>query len=311
MNAAAFRACIIFLLPPPDVLQQKLQAEQHKQLVDKSTGQPLFQPQINRSSAAHKRYTADLPVGDYLYALHHEVSDRRRVLAQRNRTSAQRERAPFVNPRSEAIIGRLKQRRFAQVFEFLDAQQEGALNLLNVVLGGSPRFSNLSAEIRKDVEGAALLKCHAEGLCPAPVTPSMLHDMRDRCSALVHAHSAATRTEGGGETSSEAVDMREFSQLMHEVVSQQRGVPRRYLLPDVHVRHEEEELTFRPAINGHSAELAQGRWREAGGPVYEQLHANAKVVEVRCSAGAVAIHAVHFASNAELQQQAGDQARRV
>jgi hypothetical protein len=69
-------------------------------------------------------------------------------------------------------------------------------------------------------------------------------------------------------------------------------VPRRYLLPYVHVRHEEEELAFRPAIIGHPAELAQGRWREAGGPIYEELHANAKVVKGRFPARVFAVRAV-------------------
>jgi hypothetical protein len=72
-------------------------------------------------------------------------------------------------------------------------------------------------------------------------------------------------------------------------------------VPNVHVRHEEEELRLRPAIIDHSKQLAQGRLREAGGPVCEELRADAKVVKVRFPARMFAVHAV-CASHAEPQQ---------
>ena len=260
-------------------------------LVDAATGRPLFQPQINRTSRSYQRCTADLPVGEYLYALSRESNAKRRANTARVTAAVRAEAAPpRVTPQSEAILSRLKERRFQQVFEFLNARSAGVVNLLDVVLGGSPRFSNLSAEIRADVEGAALLRCDAAGLCLAPVTPAVLQDMKARCAALVHAHASTTETsmcdadDGAASTAHAAadVDMDEFAQLMHAVVSQQRGVPRKYLLPDVHVRAGVAQAhSFQPAINGHSAELAQGRWRQADVPVYEQLHQHAKAVQVR------------------------------
>ena len=201
----------------------------------------------------------------------------------RSRSSA------MVNSHSETILGELKSKRFAQVFEFL-AEKKKAMNMLDVVLGDSPRFSNLSGEIRKDVECAAVLLCHTVGLYAPPVSAAMLNDEEERTSALVLAHATAKQADAENADpergiAAALVSAHEFAELMHVVVNQLRGVPRKYLLPDTHVRHEQEELPFRPCINGRSAELAKGRWKDTNGPVYHQLHQHAKAVQVRSPSG--------------------------
>lgn len=246
--------------------------------MDERTGRPLFQPQINRASAAHKRFTADLSVGDYLYARRHDTSDRQRMLQLREHHNASCMRsASLVNSRSEAILTRLKNQRFHQIFDYLDEGCTGVVNLLTMVVGDSNRFSSgvLSKEIRKDVECAALLQCQAAGLPLAPVTPELFHDAEERSAVLVQAHANAACVDGV------AVDAQGFARLMHSVVSQQRGVPRSYLLPDSRTRRQEAEPTFQPAINSKSMQLAQDRWHGAPGPVYQQLHDHAKSVEVQ------------------------------
>jgi hypothetical protein len=270
---------------PQTLLQSKLKQAQQQQLVDSVTGQPLFKPQINRTTAAYPRCTADLPVGEYLYSRRLDRKEHLQALEQREGERMRGERGKArVNKRSEAILLRLKQRRFQQVFQFLDSESTGTLDLLDVVLGGSPRFSNLSAEARKDVEGAALLKCAAEGLCAVPPSPAVLQDMQERIALLVQAHARVSR--GGHEDppahkpTSAAVDVKQFAGLMHEVVNQTRGVPRSYLLPDVHLRDELDQPTFKPAVNGKSKSIARHRWREHA-PVHEQLHQHAKAIEVR------------------------------
>jgi hypothetical protein len=176
------------------LVQSKLKQAQQQQLVDSVTGQPLFKPQINRTSASYPRCKADLPVGEYLYRRRLDRKEHLQELERRegDRVRSERDKG-CVNKQSERILSRLKQRRFTQVFQFLDAQGTGELNLLEVVLGGSLQFSNLSAEARKDVEGAALLKCAVEGLCTVPPSPAILQDMQvwlqrpaiDECCCVV------------------------------------------------------------------------------------------------------------------------------
>jgi hypothetical protein len=157
-------------------VQEGLQAAQHRLQTDPHTGQPLFRLQIIRTSAAYPRCTADLGIGDYLYARRHERDERQCELEAAERESARRERAPHVNRRSEAMLTRLKERRFAQIFEYLD-DGSGTVDLLSVVLGSSQRIVNLSAKIRHDMEAAAVLKCHVEGVLQVPVTAEVLQNM--------------------------------------------------------------------------------------------------------------------------------------
>jgi hypothetical protein len=240
-----------------------------QELRDPVTGQPMFAPRTGRAPHGYKRNQGKLPVGDYLYAL------RPVPMAP----PPQQASPPRTSQRSEALLNRLKARRFEQVFEYLDAEHSGCLDLLDVAVGGSPRFASLSAEIRADVEAAALLHAVAAGAAPpAAAATATLTDTPARCAALVHAHAGA---HAGSVPKPElAVDARAFQEVMHSVLVKCRGLPRAYLLPDVTIRAEDDSPTFRPQINERSAALAQRRWRDPERPVFEHLHEHAKTVQV-------------------------------
>jgi hypothetical protein len=107
--------------------------------------------------------------------------------------------------------------------------------------------------------------------------------VQERIALLVQAHASISGADGEApppQQGSACVDSEQFSKLMQEVVNQTRGVPRTYLLPDVHIRDEVEQPTFKPSINGKSMSIARHRWREDT-PVHEQLHHHAKAIEVR------------------------------
>ena len=267
-----------------------MQAAQQRQMTDPRTGQPLFRPQINATSAAYPRCTANMPVGDYLYAQRHDANERQRALEERERLEAQQQRAtPRISERSKQVLQKLKIERFCQIFAHLDDGDAGTVDVLDVVLGGSPRFAELSAEIRADLEAAAVLHCRDWGMLQEAVTPALLQSMSDRCRALMAVHAArgaqphqnaAQGCIDGQQYATTLVDAQHFLQLMDAVV-RQLHYPRRYLLPESRLRDMVETHTFRPTINAHSAELVQARRRLEDGPVHDKLHDQHKTVKVR------------------------------
>lgn len=283
-------------------VQEKLQAARRQQPTDACTGQPLFKPQLSTGSATFVRCTSDVPVGDYLYAQRLDHCDRRRAARMRAELGARAESMPArLNPRSARILQEVKARRFWQVFDLL-ARGAKELQLLDVVSGKNHAFGRLTAEVRADVEGAAVLRCTQAGLCAADVP---VHDADARRSALdsAHAELQCAATNIGSAAQCTQVDAQQFADLMGSIVSLQPAVPRAYLLPDSHCRHEDAQPSFKPAINRNSAVLAENRWRNTGKPVHHQLHEHAKAVKVCMYVGNAAWFAVSRALMARFRRQ--------
>lgn len=260
-------------------MQAKLNRAREAPLRD-ADGTPLFTPRTGRAPVADARTATGLPVWEMLYSRRHEASERRDQLERQQQEESRRSRtAPRVNKRSETLLRGLQQRRFQQVFEFLDQQQRGALDLLETVLSDTPEFRTLSSEIRQDLEAAALLMCVARGLCDQVGEAGGEGGQR---AWLMHAHTVLAERCTLGEAVETLVGEEEFMELMGRVVEEQPRVPpRSYLLPDLRMNTGETDLTFQPVINDRSVEMALQRWPDRAGPVYEHLHDHAKAVQVR------------------------------
>lgn len=262
-------------------MQAKLSKAREAPLRD-ADGVPLFTPRTGRAPVADARTAAGVPVWEMLYSRRNEARDRRHQLERQLVDESRRSRtAPRVNKRSEVLLHNLQQRRFLQIFEFLDQPQRGTLDLLETVLSDSPEFAALSSEIRADLEAAALHLCVARGLCGAVEVGGGEDGQRAR---LMHAHTVlAERCTLGDPVATETlVGEEEFQEVMARVVEAvPRVPPRTYLLPDLRMNTGEADLTFQPVINGKSVEMALQRWPDRAGPVYEHLHDHAKTVQVR------------------------------
>lgn len=262
-------------------VQAKLSRAREAPLRD-TDGTPLFTPRTGRAPVADARTAAGVPVWEMLYSRRHEARDRRHQLERQQEAESRRTRtAPRVNKRSEALLHGLQQRRFQQIFEFLDQQQRGALDLLETVLGDAPEFWALSSEIRADLEAAALLLCSELGLCGVVEEGGGWEEGGQR-ARLMHAHTVLAERCTLGEPVETLVGDEEFMEVMARVVEAvPRVPPRTYLLPDLRMNAGEADLTFQPVINGKSVEMALQRWPDRAGPVYEHLHDHAKTVQVR------------------------------
>eukprot|EP00892_Ulva_mutabilis_P011944 jgi/Ulvmu1/9121/UM005_0217.1 len=241
-------------------------------------GNPLFTPRTGRPPVADARTAAGVPVWEQLYSRRHEAADRRHQLERQLEEESRRSRAaPRVNKRSEQLLHGLQHRRFQQIFEFLDQQQRGTLDLLETVLSDAAEFRTLSSEIRQDLEAAALLLCVERALCEPG---SGAGDEGGQRAWLMHAHTVLAERCTLGEAVETVVGEEEFMALMARVVAElPRVPPRSYLLPDLRMDASEGELTFQPVINDRSVEMALQRWPDRAGPVFEHLHDHAKTVQ--------------------------------
>lgn len=260
-------------------IQAKLNKAREAPLRD-ADGKLLFTPRTGRPPVADMRNAAGVPVWEALYSRRNEARERRHQLERQLDEEQRRTRtAPRVNKRSEVLLHGLQQRRFQQVFEFLDSAQRGALDLLEIVLSDQPEFWELSSEIRQDLEAAALQLCVAGGLC-SPADGQGAGEEGQR-AWLMHAHTTLAERRTQGEAVEVLLGEEEFVEVMARVVEMQPRVPpRTYLLPDIRMNANEADLTFQPVINGKSVEMALQRWPDRAGPVYEHLHDHAKTVQV-------------------------------
>ncbi|KAL3139442.1 hypothetical protein ABBQ38_003772 [Trebouxia sp. C0009 RCD-2024] len=106
--------------------------------VDPTTGRPFFQPAIGRAPH-YRRNQKGLPVGDYLYGMRFEFEDKKEYL---NELSKQQfdlaATTHYTTNRSETLMARLKTKRFRQIFDYLDQEHEGVIDLLDLTTGMPP-----------------------------------------------------------------------------------------------------------------------------------------------------------------------------
>lgn len=112
-----------------------------------STGAPLWKPKVGRAPQ-HKRNDAALPIGDFLYSIRNEFTDKKEYIADRARLEVAKDAAMAkTNFRSEAMASKLKSRRMQQLFSRLDVDKRGKICLDEVL-----ERADLEAALRSDLE---------------------------------------------------------------------------------------------------------------------------------------------------------------
>jgi hypothetical protein len=112
-----------------------------------STGAPLWKPKVGRAPQ-RKRNDAALPIGDFLYSIRNEFTDKKEYLADRARLEVAKDAAMAkTNFRSEAMASKLKSRRMQQLFARLDTEKRGKICLDEVL-----ERADLEAALRSDLE---------------------------------------------------------------------------------------------------------------------------------------------------------------
>ncbi|OAE30435.1 hypothetical protein AXG93_2121s1080 [Marchantia polymorpha subsp. ruderalis] len=113
--------------------------------VDPTTGQELFTPMTGRKPLQN-RNTSELPIGEFLYQLKDTMDRKKQWLAERD-LQAKREQASchYVGPRSQRLLEGIKERRFQQIFDYLDQDKDGFVELETADL------NQLSDDVVEDV----------------------------------------------------------------------------------------------------------------------------------------------------------------
>eukprot|EP00742_Colponemidia_sp_Colp-10_P009455 GILJ01010311.1.p1 GENE.GILJ01010311.1~~GILJ01010311.1.p1 ORF type:complete len:848 (-),score=134.53 GILJ01010311.1:87-2630(-) len=107
-------------------LRQKIHAE-----VDPATGKPLYKPTIGRAPSFN-RNTADLPIGDFLFASRFEFTEvREKLRQQEDERLTQLAKRPFARGNSLKILEEKKKERFHDLFNHLDKEKLGYLTAVN------------------------------------------------------------------------------------------------------------------------------------------------------------------------------------
>lgn len=159
---------------------------------------------------------------------------------------------------SDKLYKRLKLKRFAQIFEYLDeAHSDAGIDLVALVRQPTGHVENLDNEVREDVEIAAEVHAKASGV---PLFPEGATSAEESAEALAALPPAPVVTLDG------------FVSLMEAAIQLRRG-PRAYLVPSPSAKCNPEP-TFRPEINPRSRELA-ARLRPAEVEAYEILYQQA------------------------------------
>ncbi|DBA68546.1 TPA: hypothetical protein ACH3X2_013610 [Trebouxia sp. C0005] len=250
--------------------------------VDPATGRPLFQPAIGRAPH-HRRNQHGLPVGEYLYGMRFEFEDKKEYL---NELSKQQfdlaATTHYTTGRSQTLMARLKAKRFSQIFNYLDQDQAGVIDLLDLATSEEGLMDTLDPEVRADVEAAAHVLAAHQPTPPAsqdeeqggkdadeeedPQDSGFITKMFDKVATTGLCPSSLPTK----------VTPQHFQVLMEAALALTRGVPRAYLLPSPQQRQADAQLTFRPQITQKSKKLAERR-RPRKANVYDQLHKDASV----------------------------------
>lgn len=97
--------------------------------VDLSTGQELFRPQTGRKPLA-ERNTAALPIGEFLYQQKFELENKKKTLAAKDwKERKELANGHYVGQKSQQLLNRVKERRLHKVFEYLDKDRDGFVDI--------------------------------------------------------------------------------------------------------------------------------------------------------------------------------------
>ncbi|CAM6122475.1 unnamed protein product [Calypogeia fissa] len=97
--------------------------------IDPATGQELFTPVTGRKPI-YDRNTSDLPIGEFLYQLKDSMERKKQWLARRE-LQIRRNQASchYVGSKSQKLLDGIQERRFQEIFNYLDKDKDGYLGL--------------------------------------------------------------------------------------------------------------------------------------------------------------------------------------
>lgn len=221
----------------------KLEAKRKKPPVDLKTGAALFKPSTGRAPLSNRNAPV-IPVGNRLFDTSREWEDRKvGAKAQKEQEIKQTMTATHTNAASKAMMGKLKAKRFRQIFQYLEQRSghDETVELLTMVFGeDKTTMESLDEEVRADVEAAAQILFGRIGSRPGSGSGK------------------GSDSESDEDSPAGEVDLLQFAGLMEEVLKKHRHV-RAYLLPSTAPRKKWDEPTFKPVQNARSLALAARR----------------------------------------------------
>ena len=123
--------------------------EELERPVDEESGQRFFKPRIGRMPH-FERNIAKLPIGNYLYGMRYEFDDKKEFLHEMDeQIRDEMVNQVFTTNRSEKLTGRMKQRRFKEIFALLDKDGNGVIDFDE--MKALPEFERFSNEIQVDL----------------------------------------------------------------------------------------------------------------------------------------------------------------
>ncbi|XP_024541086.1 uncharacterized protein LOC9647494 isoform X1 [Selaginella moellendorffii] len=114
-----------------NLLKQKLLDEFSKP-IDPSTGQELFTPITGRKPQV-ERNASFLPIGEFLYQMYFDLDHKKQAKFEKSLQQTKIKTLEYVLPRSIDILKELEKRSFRQIFDYLDTNKSGIVNLETVV----------------------------------------------------------------------------------------------------------------------------------------------------------------------------------
>uniref|UniRef100_A0A7S0R6Y6 PFU domain-containing protein n=1 Tax=Chlamydomonas leiostraca TaxID=1034604 RepID=A0A7S0R6Y6_9CHLO len=233
--------------------------------VDPNTGRQLYKPEVGRAPKNMNRNREGMPIGEYLYSSGVDMLSRKEAeLEQKRREEMAAANASHSTEQSKKMYQSLKVKRFQQIFDYLDEQGVGVLDLVGLVRMPSAHMDNLDTEVREDVERAAELHARVSNV---PLFP------KDAPAGTVHTEDALAALPAAP-----TVDIDSFSELMEEALLKHRK-PRAYLVPSPSSKYQ-PNYSFKPQINARSNAMAS-KVRHPELPHHEVLHHNAEVTRAR------------------------------
>eukprot|EP00879_Flechtneria_rotunda_P016181 GHRR01016925.1.p1 GENE.GHRR01016925.1~~GHRR01016925.1.p1 ORF type:complete len:770 (+),score=302.29 GHRR01016925.1:355-2664(+) len=263
-------------------LQKKLQEARSsiQSSVDPTTGRKLFQPETGRAPI-YTRNTSQLPVGEYLYSLKQQQEDKARAAAEELERKRQAEAASTKQAQgSKNLVKALQQKRFRQIFDFLDQQGLGSFNLVELMAAAPDWVNELDEEICEDLQAAAKLLSkrslkHTDSNKSDASSIFMPPPPLDISEAAAESDSAPTTPSSGLPG---VVTFKQFCMVMEDVLATRRR-PRIYLAPSPPRKYVPTE-TYHPQINEQSKRLA-AKIRPKETPVFNVLYQESSLLSQR------------------------------
>ncbi|XP_024538330.1 uncharacterized protein LOC9655724 isoform X1 [Selaginella moellendorffii] len=106
--------------------KQKLLEPGGRKLIDPTTGQEFFTPTIGRQPVGER----NLPIGEFLYQMKFAMEDKKKSLMDRDiQHRIELAKSHYVGTKSGQLLDHLKERRLKQIFDHLDKDKSGYVDL--------------------------------------------------------------------------------------------------------------------------------------------------------------------------------------